>query len=216
MKLFALHSPAFSALWQPFRASVLQRTSFELVEAEIPSRFDNCSFGQERYLELLRWLVIWRINLIRSETEPFVTCGVDSEFYGDPVPMLLEMLIEGDADLIGADDNPKGWHKLCSCFYCIKPSPKMLALYQKVLDDRKFGYGPGKEPDDPILNEYRDMVHWKPLPHNLFWNTLCLWNIGDALPPVPKEVMWVHANYITAGIAAKIALLDAVRKQMSV
>jgi hypothetical protein len=211
MKLFAMHSPAFAPLWKPFRASVLNKTSFTLVEAEIPSRYDNCKYGEPVYLDMLQWLIEWRINLINTESEPFVTCGIDSEFYGDPVPMLEELASE--YDLVGADDNPNGGHRLCSCFYLMSPHQlRLIALYNRVIHDPRFK---NPAPDDEILNEFRNMVDWHPLPHNLFWNTLREYHTGDAIPQPPAEMLWAHANYTKGGVEAKVALLNSVREAMA-
>lgn len=215
MKLFAVHSPTFAAMWGPFEESVRKHTSFELVAEELPARFDGVYFGQERYIELLRWLVERRVRLAQIEKEVFVTAGVDSEFFGDPVPLVARLMLTRGLDLLGADDNPDGGHKLCSCFYAIKPGLDIIALFEKVLADPRFGYGPGKEPDDPILNQYRDMVQWACLPHNLFWNTLRLWKRGDPVPTPPSSVLWVHGNFCV-GLENKLALLEGIRNRVGV
>lgn len=208
MKLFVVHSPAFKAMYEPFKHSVLTRTSFQLIEEELPSRFDGCHWGQPIYHELLRWLVERRLKLLERETEVFATSGVDTEFFRDAVPD-LKARMNGmfPYDLLGADDNP-GPTRLCSCLYIMRPTDELRALMKKVLDDPRCG----NEPDDPILNQFRDMVKWCALPHDLYWNTLCPWKDGDPLPPLPKNVVWTHANYVTS-IQDKLALMDAIRTE---
>lgn len=207
MKLYCVWSPKFKEMWEPFKRSVETRTSFELHAEELPAKYDGCHWGMPVYHELLRWLVERRLHLLESHTEVFATSGIDTEFWRDAVPDLSARM-NGllSYDLLGADDNP-GPTRLCSCLYVMRPTEELKALMRRVLDDPRCG----NEPDDPILNEHRDMVHWCALPHDLYWNTLCPWKAGDALPPLPKNVIWTHANY-TVGLENKLALMDAVRE----
>ena len=210
MKMFVRYTlgTAFQEMWSHFSTSVKERTSFTLCAEPLPEHFDGVHYGQEHYVELLRYLVEWRQRLVRTETEPFVTAGIDAEFFGDPVKDIEARI--ATHDLVGADDNPTV-HRICSCLYAIQPRRAVDDLFQKVLDDPLFGFGPGKDTDDPSLNRHRDMVRWQALPHNLYWNTLGLWNIGDPEPMPPREMLWFHANY-TIGLDNKLALLRAVRR----
>jgi hypothetical protein len=213
MKLFALHSPAIRELWENFSESVIKKTSFEFCPAEIPSQFDGVVYGQPIYYELLKWLIQWRIDLVNKEKEVFVTSGADTEFYGDPVANMTQ-LIEGK-DLLAANDDPTGTldrygpAKLCSCLYVIRPGPNVTAFFQKICDDPRAG----RSADDPIANEIRDMVRWGALPHNLYWNTLKMFNKGGIIPQPPKEMLWFHANY-TIGYENKLEMMQKVREAM--
>ena len=208
MKLFAVHSPAFAKLWEPFKRSVETRTSFELHAEELPARFDGCYWGQPVYHEMLRWLVERRLRLLESETEVFATSGIDTEFWRDAVPDLTARMDSfWPNDLLGADDKnfPP---RLCSCLYVMRPTDSVRALMKAVLDDPRCG----PEIDDPILNEKRDMVKWSALPHSLYWNTSVGWKVGDPLPPLPFEVFWTHFNW-TSNLVDKFALAEAVRAE---
>ena len=205
MRLYAVHSPAFAQFWEPFKRSVETRTTFELHATELPAKYDGCHFGQSIYNEMLRWLVERRLHLLETETEIFATSGVDTEFWRDPVTDLQSRMTLYCADLLGSNDlntNPR----LCSCLYVMRPNDAMRALMQSVLDDPRCGV----EIDDPILNEKRDMVRWRALPHNLYWNTSCPWKAGDPLPPLPSDVIWTHANWVV-GIENKLALMQKIR-----
>lgn len=210
MRLFAVWSPAFKDMWLPFKRSVETRTSFDLHAEELPSRFDGCHWGQPVYHEMLRWLVERRLQLLESQNEVFATSGIDTEFWGDAVPDLTARINEVcPFDLLGSDDGAQV-ARLCSCLYVMRPTDKLRALMRKVLDDPRCG----SEPDDPILNEHRNMVTWSALPHDLYWNTAVGWKIDDALPPLPRDVIWTHANWCV-GLPAKLALMEAIRNEWS-
>lgn len=219
MKLFVVHSKAYASMYEPFAKSVHEKTSFEFMPQELPSRFDGCYYGMPIYYEMLKWLVEWRVHLVNTETEIFVNVGADSEFYADPVPTIHEH-IEG-RDIVAADDSPgavyprlDGPSKMCSCFQVVRPGPTVKALFAKVLDDPRIGY----DVDDPILNENRSMIRWACLPHNMFWNPFTwlnprrVWTMNDPIPQPPKELVWFHANCVV-GLDGKRHLLKTVHQK---
>lgn len=212
MKLFAVHSPAFGQLWEPFKRSVETRTSFELHAEELPAEFDGVHWGQPKYHELLRRLVERRVKLLEKYPgEVIATSGIDTEFFGDACADLTWRATNfATVDLFGADDNP-GPTRLCSCLYVMRPTAALKDLMRAVLDDSRCGL----EPDDPILNEKREMVKWQALPHNLYWNTLRPWKSGDPIGRLPSEMLWAHFNY-TENLVEKFALAAAVRTQWGV
>ena len=218
MKLFAVYSPAIEEMWQNFRRSVIDKTSFELCCEEIPREFDGASYGQPKYYKLLKWLVEYRVMLAKRETDIFAFAGADTEFFSDPVPDLTARIT--DKDMIGADDLPdqvlsgcRGNGRMCSCLYVVRPGPQITALFERVAADPAIGY----DVDDPILNRHRDMVQWDVLPHNMYWNPATwftprrVWTMNDPIPKPPKEMKWFHANWCS-GADCKAKLLKTVHE----
>lgn len=206
-------------MWEPFKRSVLERTSFELVECKLPSQFDGCFYGQPIYYKMLKWLVEWRVDLVNNETEIFCNAGADSEFYGDPVPDILARMV--DKDMVSADDSPgvvyprlNGPSKMCSCLQTVRPCDTVRALFSKVLEDPRIGY----DTDDPILNENRGMVRWACLPHDRYHNPFNwltprrIWTMNDPIPDPPRTLTWFHAN-CCVGLESKKFLLKTVREK---
>jgi hypothetical protein len=207
MKLYAFRSPAVEPLWRIFRRSVRERTSFELVPVDVPSEFDGCHYGEQRFWEMTHWIWARRREFAIKEREVYCTSGCDSVFLQDPVPH-LRLPILGH-EFLAADDLPLGATKLCCCFQCILPGLNVLALHNAICSDPYLG----KIDDEIVMNTHRHLVDWAALPHAQFWNLAPdRWHMGEPVKEPPADLVWFHANY-TIGLAEKLFLLKTLEER---
>lgn len=144
----------------------------------------------------------------------FVGGDVDLQFFGDPVPSLLEQL--GDADMAFQLDGPN--ELLCTGFFICRGNEKTQNIFSKCLK-RYDGTAFPLRNDQDVFNEIKNLVNYKVLDKR-FWsvwrafktptNDFNKWE-GQEFD-VPQDILMHHANWCLYDM--KMQLLDFVRDRI--
>jgi hypothetical protein len=175
-------------------------------------KFDQiCASGEYRstgWKDAVKVKILFILEAIERESEPFVFSDVDVRFYDfRPEHLVHAMLDESGKtlDLRCQNDNQDDVNKtFCAGFMFIRPNPTTSRLFQLTLDAI-----PEHNSDQEALNKSAlpalHSIAASVLPLDKYWNIGPCWN--GAKPPI--DIIIHHANWIV-GVNNKMKQLEDV------
>jgi hypothetical protein len=207
MKIFACYSPSHQPMLEQHFAPSLPR-ELEPSYLEIPQVCPGGTFGSPGFYMACHHKIAYLVDILETETEPFIFSDVDIRFYGNVKEDILRHL--GTKSIAFQHDGPAG---ACTGFMAIKPSKEMKNFFRRVLQ----GIDPNSFDQDSANQLLRICPRWMLLPHSYFTfgqsrniANKTLWEPGAAIH-LPTPLMIHHANW-TLGITNKLKLLDTVKQ----
>ena len=185
------------------------------------------AYKQYNWSKAVRHKVLFILDALSVEREPFVFRDVDIRFYSfSPDDLELEMATrDGVTPDFRCQSDAGGY---CAGFMFIRPSPATVKLFQMVLDNISLFRDdqdalnqvalPGMMSDRHRLSGLSDSSEFQAslLPRNKYWNLETMWDESPSLSGVdiPSGIAIHHGNF-TIGIENKLNLLNAVRCRLA-
>lgn len=210
-KIYACYSPSHSPLLENHFLPSLPK-GFDVVLRRFEQVCPSGAYKEYNWGEAVRNKVLFILDALSVEREPFVFSDVDVRFYSlTPDDLELEMSAVGGVapDFKCQSDNGT----YCAGFMFIRPCPATVRLFQVVLDN----ISPNRDDQDALnqialpgmmsdlhrLSGLSDGSEFQAslLPHKKYWNLGTLWDGSLSLDgtEIPSDLAIHHGNY-TIGV----------------
>ncbi len=213
MKIYTIHSPSHQYFYNMFQESFNKLNSKHTLVSRVVEQISEPDFNSKDVYKFYRLMVLYILEILYTETEPFIFMGVDIYFFKD---FDIDM---GDNDmLVTYEKHVFGLPTICTGVTFLKPNKanrKMFLWILKYFDIFKA--------DQTGVNAYLFLNKFKTYPFRLKWKLLPLefysinynngnmvWNGEDIKVTVDPYLFHYHW---TLGNANRLKLLKMVRKQ---
>lgn len=212
VKAYAWATHTFDAIMREHFLATIPASGLDLQLTIVDDMGDVGDYGSDssKALGLRRNRAL--LDILRTETEPFLACDVDIRFYGPVVENLLVQL--WDADIAFQDDSPLAGGWPCLGFMVVRPSQFTLAFFSELVAESQRQNAHDQTVVKDVLAKPASMVKWKYLDER-YWTVGRngkVWSPGDAIPDPPPNMLAHHGNW-TIGADNKLTLLDAVMEK---
>jgi len=211
MKLYACLTPSHTKMFERhFMVSLPKEfRGRNLVVRKLRQKSKTGEFASAGFFDTCFQKVEFVIEACRSEKKPFVYSDVDVRFYTRCGKDLEELL--GTHDIACQWDGPRG--RFCTGFMVMRPSEKLIAFWQEVLELMKKRRLLDQDATDEVIAkgaEPRMAVTALPARYWSFGRNDHHWIPGIPVDP-PIDLAMHHANW-TKGIPNKLLLLAEVQQ----
>lgn len=211
MKIYTIYSESHKRLFDIMKESVTS-VNCSLYSKKSPQVCKSGNYGSSDAINFYYLKVLYILELLHTETEPFVFADVDMYFFRDFSDDLRSRLKDNDM-LIQFEKNVFGFSTGCNGFMYLKPNKKMKAAFAWVLKNlHRFGG------DQQALNRYcrTHKIKYDILPKTYYSinydNNNKVWS-GEDIKVTVKDLFLIHYHW-AIGNRNKVELLKMVRGQI--
>ena len=136
MKIYTIHSPSHQKYFDLFKGSLNGR--HEIISREV-EQISSPDYGAGDIINIYRLMVLYILEALYKETEPFLFMGVDIYFFKD---FDIDL---GDKDmLVTYEKHVYGLPTICTGVMCLRPNKRtrkmflwILKHFDKLRDDQR-------------------------------------------------------------------------------
>lgn len=212
MRIYTFYSDSHKELLDEFFLKSVDTTKHDVVIKRVPQLGDGLFESGEWWHRQMTFKLDLIKEGVAKETQPFLYCDCDVQFFRPFEDDLLTLLADSQKDMLAQVDGPSN---LCAGFIVMKPLQNLVALWEKI-----FRRSLATNINDQImlnrlLRDYRSQVTYDGLPSR-YWSVWratrgVVWN-QDMPLYVPKDITMHHGNY--AYFQDKAELMRRVRDEV--
>lgn len=210
MKIFTVHSPSHQHYFDMFKSSFEKINSKHTLSSRVVKQISNPDFNSKDVYKFYRLMTLFILEILYTETEPFIFMGVDIYFFRD-----FEIEMGNNDMLVTYEKDVFGLPTICTGVTCLKPNKanrKMFLWILKYFDIFKA--------DQTGVNAYLYThpfsLKWKLLSKEFYSinydNGNKVWN-GEDVKVTIKNPYLFHYHW-TLGDTNRLKLLEMVRAQI--
>ena len=212
MKIFTIHSPSHEIYFRNMFESLRLVGSKHTLHSKIVRQVCDPNFGSSDVKRFYFLKVIYILELLYQEDEPFIFSDVDCYFFKDfhlDLGRYYDFFAQYEKQIYGR-------HTVCSGFMLLKPNNKTRKMFTWILKNLHRFNG-----DQEALNAYLFLhpftMKYKMLPKTFysinFDNGDKVWN-GEHVDVTIEDMIMIHLHW-TIGEENRTKLLEMVKEQVN-